>query len=769
MNRKVSLKTFLPFAAAIIALAILGSAIAIDVCVQINISFNFELACNASITILTIVFTIWFSYLLAMKQIYQKNHEKETVKKVINEGRLVIISNFIVLFLFGIALSILGNTYVVTNISYCVLCFVYLVFCAKNLYSKVESSELSVSISNRAKQIISKIDSDDIKAMNANLKEINQVYDECFYRSDSYSCKEIIKVYTEFLRNHLIKINEKILKNGNEDVEKFNSSLCSSIIRLFKNENSDLAISTNRQIIIATSVIAQEAIKCNNLEVLKNVLKIYEKFTADNEPFDAVYYDDLYRVLTYILIKAVKDNRKELFDLIMEAIGHVQFSLEITKGYNNIQLLCNLFISSLYAILLENNDDSWEYYQLIHNHLADLIFHATKFKDAEYPCLMLQAYITDEEFCKNHEAQKLYFDLLDTMTNTRNTYANIETVKFINNSLQFYADKNFGELPKIRNLQFILAYNSLRFIEEVSASLMPDFKEFVKGATAEENKTYSQYCKDLVVQCISKNRLNNLKVLLHDLVDILSTFKQEQKELQRTWMSVFYLAFNQASHDDSIYELILYMYINTIREMDKNRTISEKLSLEVISELRYLCVGRYRENVDFVCEVVELLDRLASKDENLYFVSYYRMSKKIYSCISDVGVDGIEKNQPLVIKRVSNLIGWRLYEAIKNNEADLAKQLLGTAFTLFELCRLNLPNDQQTIVFVGTLFVIIGAYCKVNKKMLYLNNIVEFLKKQGRVDYIDISRRLRQNSGDDWDILGSDPNGAMNEFMKLLK
>ena len=123
----------------------------------------------------------------------------------------------------------------------------------------------------------------------------------------------------------------------------------------------------------------------------------------------------------------------------------------------------------------------------------------------------------------------------------------------------------------------------------------------------------------------------------------------------------------------------------------------------------------------------------------------------------------------MVIKRVSNLIGWRLYEAIKNNEADLAKQLLGTAFTLFELCRLNLPNDQQTIVFVGTLFVIIGAYCKVNKKMLYLNNIVEFLKKQGRVDYIDISRRLRQNSGDDWDILGSDPNGAMNEFMKLLK
>ena len=301
MKKKVQLKTFLPFITVIIALAILGSAIAIDVCVRINIRSNFELACNASITILTIVFTVWFSYLLAMKQIYQKNHEKETVKKVINEGRLFIISNFIVLFLFGIVLSILGNAYVVTNISYCVLCFVYLVLCAKNLYSKVESSELSISISKRTKQIIDKIDADDINAMKDNLKEINQVYDECFYRSDAYSCKEIIRAYTGFLRKHLIDINDKILKSGKEDVEKFNSSLCSSIIRLFKSENSDLAISTNRQIISATRVIALNAIKCNNIEVLRTVLKIYERFTTNNEPFDVIYYDDLYKVLTCIL------------------------------------------------------------------------------------------------------------------------------------------------------------------------------------------------------------------------------------------------------------------------------------------------------------------------------------------------------------------------------------------------------------------------------------------------------------------------------------
>lgn len=234
-------------------------------------------------------------------------------------------------------------------------------------------------------------------------------------------------------------------------------------------------------------------------------------------------------------------------------------------------------------------------------------------------------------------------------------------------------------------------------------------------------------------------------------------------------MQIFYIAFDHASHDGSIYELILYMYINAIREMDKKRRISEKLALEVINELRKLCVGRYRENVDFVCEVVELLDRLASEDEHLYFVSHYGLNKEIYSCIADIGIDGIEKNQSLVIKRVSNLIGWRLYGAIKANEVDLAKQLLTRVFDLFELCKLNLPDDRQTIVFVGTLFVIIGAYCKENRKIQYLNKIVDFLKKCNSYDYISVSKMLRQRSGDNWDIIGKDPNTAMNEFIKLLK
>ena len=75
----------------------------------------------------------------------------------------------------------------------------------------------------------------------------------------------------------------------------------------------------------------------------------------------------------------------------------------------------------------------------------------------------------------------------------------------------------------------------------------------------------------------------------------------------------------------------------------------------------------------------------------------------------DIAKDSIEKNQDLVIKRVSNIIGWKIKELIKDGASKHAEMLLDYAIKMYNLCRANKIND-QTIVFVGTLFIILFLY-----------------------------------------------------------
>ena len=141
------------------------------------------------------------------------------------------------------------------------------------------------------------------------------------------------------------------------------------------------------------------------------------------------------------------------------------------------------------------------------------------------------------------------------------------------------------------------------------------------------------------------------------------------------------------------------------------------------------------------------------------------MKPKVYQAIFYIGVDAVEKNQVLVIQRVSNVIGWLLYYSIKDFNGTNSNLLIDYAIQLYSLCFAN-NIETQTIVFVGTLFVIICSYCKFARKFNYYSNIVNRLKLiKDSAKYIVISAQLRESMSDDWDILGKDPKKAMREFI----
>lgn len=100
-------------------------------------------------------------------------------------------------------------------------------------------------------------------------------------------------------------------------------------------------------------------------------------------------------------------------------------------------------------------------------------------------------------------------------------------------------------------------------------------------------------------------------------------------------------------------------------------------------------------------------------------------------------------------------------DAGNSSQAEL---LLDLSYSLFKLCFVN-NIDDQTKAFVGTLFIIIGAYCKANGKIPFEHKIIEKLKHVKCKKYLEASKQLREVNSSTWDIIGKDPEAAMNGFI----
>lgn len=105
---------------------------------------------------------------------------------------------------------------------------------------------------------------------------------------------------------------------------------------------------------------------------------------------------------------------------------------------------------------------------------------------------------------------------------------------------------------------------------------------------------------------------------------------------------------------------------------------------------------------------------------------------------------------------------------LEKSNSDMVEKLIQYAASLFDLCKENRIN-YQTIVFVGTLFIIIGAFTTTDRKYFqYRNSIVQALRKDANnIGFLEVSRKLRETEIQTWrDVLGGDPKGVINRFWR---
>ena len=750
-------------------------AVLIDIFTNICITVDFSISSSVCLTILTLIITVWFSYLLVIKQIYQNKYEQEKVKKYRTEGQFVVLLDFLLLFISGIAVSVYPTTFFCSHIVFFIFCIIFFVYVAIGLYKKIEKNEFKNLAEEKKRIILSKIknpeNNDEIAK---SLRELNSIYNEFYYKQDKLACQSIILGYSDFVIAHLESKNIKILR-GSDDYVQQNKYLLNELCKLIKNENSDFVISTNSLIISQLRKIALKFMTCGDSDFVIYAVRKYKDILNALSGNEAIYCNKVYGCLSNILTAALDYKKAELIDQLIDNAHAIYYHLQRESGYSCIVFLCKFYATILFFCLNRETftDEISAQYIKISKRMYDVILSEDRNQETENMYTMLEALIRDTAFSQNDIAVLDFCNFVEQIIGVKGIYSSTTIIGIIANYIDVLEKAKVISFDRLRSIKYDFARYSLLFMTDVPGYVMPVFSDAITqtSISAEDDKTFSENMLNLTCLCIDKNNTNGLLIMFSDLKKVLVSFDIREKERQKTWFRVYFKSFYYASlnANQRHVAILLKSFRETLSEMDAKRNVSHDLGEWIIDNLGFLCTNRYRENVDFVCQIVEYLDEVASTEKsNFYFVNNNKdLEGKIYKNVFNIGVDAIEKNQPLVIKRVSDIIGWTLLETICNGRNKLRLQLLPDALVLINLCIAN-EIDKQTIVFVGTLFVIIGAYCNFKRKSNIEDEIVRGLQKIDCIQYIEVSKQLRAVTGR-WEILGDNPLKEMNEFLKKLK
>lgn len=734
----------------------------LDHYINVGISLRDSNIISVALSFLAIVFSLWFSYLLVIKQIYSNRYSNRVVNKYVYAGRKALTIHFFVLLFIGFFLLIFADHYVLTSLWFVFNCALFVFLCGKNIHKKLSEEEIRTAIKDKINYILTEISSDtDVENVKEELKKLKNIYDDAYLKSEISTCISVQNGYYEFFKKYIENRNKNII-----DDDKKTKEILNLLIKfhrdLLKNDNLSFAVELNRNVLDIFYKLADISIKCSIETLLVSFLNSFiSVLSLDSQKLDE-WLEYVYHYIYKLELKAMEYNNETFFDKILERSKAIYFSkygigkgtyIAFFKHYVNCILYC-----------LNNNKD--KYYEKIYEEFESIVLTEISVDNCDNICVLLSLLLNNGAFKKSDIAKKDLLGLLKSLSRNKTIYDN-RFFSFIGYAVDQYKKNN--ETESAFELQYLYAKSIVENMTDAPSYIFPEFSDKVGTGDEKTNKILSDKLDYLLAVAIDKNETNWVGLLLTEVIECLKHTEQKDKDIQLIWIQVLQKAAVRVSSINNalMQEIVIRYYRKAIFKMDDQRIISKGLGVNLIDNLRSLCEYRYRENVDFTCEIVELLNDLLDSQSNLYFINNNKDTReKVHDSLFNIAIDSIEKNQDLVIKRVSNIIGWRIKGEIECGRAECANKLLEDAIKMYNLCRANKISD-QTIVFIGTLFIIIGAYAGTEPKYYgYRNRIITSLRSDPKnKEYLEVSKQLRQCETLGWThLLGSNPNGEINKF-----
>lgn len=609
------------------------------------------------------------------------------------------------------------------------------------------------------------------------LKRINVYFTESIEKKENNYIRMIVKakkaIFIAYLkRSDALILDGTITKDQNLNlIEIFANSLLYDFRFLSETNCSKeiLALYTEeiKKILISS-------IDCNNEKVFIEVFnKLSKTFISGNN--SDTYYPILY-IFEDIYEYAIENDKftytKKLENLLLDLYKIITMN---TDNYELIQQLLILNGRYLSMSLKHYSDEKFiETYKIFcdimklniqsFNKRASEVFVGVNFS--------LLKYIEDIDKCNNCIFDFYVLQMLEFIR-TAYRVKNENLVRLLGYlQHEVFTSKLYSSKEDIEDKRLYCLLNAIQFYPDISMLYFPDYEKHLN-----DDKKNTELCKHIRSQFYAIfNRLsntNNNQVVyyyLESLNSCILLYDSSDRLCQEEFLDLYkeILIKNIRNNTNSMFDIILSNFDDLIDEMEKRGLVSEKL-LEKIFTIFDKVASNLMDTSDYALQSY-FLGYFSDLPEKIPSINKHKVEKqRITEILFHLAVEMLESKNEKSLKICSNALGWYAVDLEKQGDIESYRITIESAMNMYNLaCEQN--YDIATKAFLGTLFIILGAYAYSHNEHQYVSILKNHIDKLSDKTPLKISKKLRYFEAKYWNALfKNDAEGAINNFYQKLK
>lgn len=705
---------------------------------------------NLLITFITIIFSayIMFTELYLNRYANKLIKSKDLIISIIGCGLLIVLNSVIASLKYGVMKIIVA-----------LVAVVMIVIFTFDFIKKINNMKIEAVTKSKADKIIenikNKFEKNDVEE---EMKTLKDLYADSYNNNELYVCNHIVKSYSIIIQEYLKYANKCTLEgkqiSKNKTFEKWIIFYFSLLKISFNSEDYN----TKKENVNGIYSIIKSLLSCNENDLIKIFyieLNMFFREFCYNEALK-IYIHQIYmmqlKLINYI-VKENIENKREKLVLMRDNFERI-FMLLLNFSSFSAEEYCEFF--SLICKEYNDNEDVREIF-------SKPLINVVNIPNVTFDNKIFGAYsllIDDKEY-----TYEFFIELLKEISKVRYERT-LKKMNYIEEVAFYCFCKNKKYSEEIMDLHEEYMENSLRSGLDSKVIYFIDYYDVLKTNPALEEKININILKILMFSAKCKNRVC-LMYYLDKVIKIILSFKAEEKDKQKKWFEllVFISSYNPLNSEMDFCQIFSENILHLIEELDKNKTLSEDFAKTIFSDIETM--ASFSEYLNK--QIVDILKYLVNHEEDYKFFNRNEILKKFWYAFYKISIHSVEYKFYEQIKTVSNVFGWKIIKFLKNNKNDEAQSLITYSKRIFQVS-LDLCQDINVNVFLGTLFAIVGGFTMTNicyKK--YRESLCNFESnyKKRAVNIISKSKELRLSLSGDWDeLIGGDSKKYIEEYVK---
>lgn len=628
--------------------------------------------------------------------------------------------------------------------------------------------------------IITILKQENIKTSEINclLEKVEQYFKDSTSRNEISYLESIIILYKTVLIEYIKQIDKYKLKDdGNKFVETMNNRIILTFFRNYEQlvqKDSDNILLKNLKNCLSdllTTLIKTEKKSIFDLCILEIENLFFDSIDNNNQKISFDILDILIKIYkTNIKVDTYKIYTEEIDNLINKKLLTV---IRIKSEDNSIQKKLVKATSLIFVHKIKND--------------------ANRKKGSILSLFKQFIYISTRESHKNDTFIWIYlFFIVKEILDLEDNDLNNELIECVDFSIDLLIKENIQDamyhlafliqnleenikdeqqLKKLRHNKFIYTLQMIEFLPESSFLFAPNFKKHFKELI-EANKDIDMVKKEFSTILDKIIRAKNGTVLysfLDELNAIILDCSKNQRVYQEQILDIYMDSLRDALIVKSVhnFKLLLFKFEILIKKMDETNSISKNLALYILNIISKVCFNLSVVSNDSISKL--LLNFLTSIVMELKsFSSDKNYKKKAVEIIYSTSIDSLESNNLSLTRICSNSLGWYAKELLDSGDNDNFKECMKSATDIYKLSN-DLKINIHVKVFLGTLFVILGAYVYGKKQINLYNSIITMCKGLPNKDIFAISKKVRSDNLFNWeDSIKLNCSSSMDKFIQDL-